>query len=750
MLYMGGFNDLDKYALEDLQELESIGSSSGVNIVAQLDYAKEKGRANRYYITQNSNPENGFNSPVAGETQSDPNMGDPDELLNFISFCAREYPAERYVLVFWGHGLGVFDDEKSDTGRSHTVTYIDSPVPYDLSNFIKKKPEKAIFHGSKFVVLDPELGDSLTDREIGEASDDIIGVLGKKVEITLFDACYMATTEITRQARLFANYMVASEYVVPYRGMPYGVAGIIELLNKSLSADGAEIARGMTELFMNFYQAEMSDDKTRATTSSIDLEKTKKLHIALSKASESFLEYMKASPFCAVAEFQRAREESQPKFGVSSKRDPGDDVVDLFAFMKSIAKTVRNDKCIESAEKVYTLKDSVILSEGHGGKNFTGSDFIHGLTLYFPAFSGDIDNPILDHKCKFPFQYEVNNPDWYRFVRQFQFPVPTVQFDFSNASPFFDGGKFAVSNTQFELIVNGLESSVAGVSITNIGIYVKSRLSDCFIDIKFGITHDGEFEKIAEYQACKSGRIEKIELDIVPRKGMSFVAKVKYRDEEFEVFNVPIRVVFKNNNILLIHKERLEGDYWGMDKMPLGYLKMLPCEWIKLYSGKMVVRSLPKLKPEYKLSDPELKTYLLMLEKKSHLVFVGRDFLYDLEKSPLPSAKKILKRCDGISWEEPKFENMDHVNLQCSANSKIKFDLPVLELKTDQLDYCDIFNFPEEGFVPLLEFSEVGICAVLQPIGDGSIVWIGLNLKTFPQNWITQFFNSLLTYFQTN
>ena len=182
MLYMGGFNDLDKYALEDLQELESIGSSSGVNIVAQLDYAKEKGRANRYYITQNSNPENGFNSPVAGETQSDPNMGDPDELLNFISFCAREYPAERYVLVFWGHGLGVFDDEKSDTGRSHTVTYIDSPVPYDLSNFIKKKPEKAIFHGSKFVVLDPELGDSLTDREIGEASDDIIGVLGKKVE----------------------------------------------------------------------------------------------------------------------------------------------------------------------------------------------------------------------------------------------------------------------------------------------------------------------------------------------------------------------------------------------------------------------------------------------------------------------------------------------------------------------------------------------------------------------------------------
>jgi len=90
--------------------MEMVGSSDDVNIVVQADRIPGYNISNsdwtttrRYYITQDSDPMQ-INSLFSdlGEL----NMGDPQTLVDFVSWAATECPAKKYLLVIWNHGGG--------------------------------------------------------------------------------------------------------------------------------------------------------------------------------------------------------------------------------------------------------------------------------------------------------------------------------------------------------------------------------------------------------------------------------------------------------------------------------------------------------------------------------------------------------------------------------------------------------------------------------------------------------------------
>jgi clostripain len=122
MIYLDADNNLESAGINDINEMEMVGSSSDVNIVVQVDripysvlaannegYLDDSSNSNwtntrRYYITQDFDPYQ-ISSDLKSEL-GELNMGDPQTLVDFASWAVTEYPAEKYLLVIWNHGGG--------------------------------------------------------------------------------------------------------------------------------------------------------------------------------------------------------------------------------------------------------------------------------------------------------------------------------------------------------------------------------------------------------------------------------------------------------------------------------------------------------------------------------------------------------------------------------------------------------------------------------------------------------------------
>ena len=123
MVYLDADNNLESVGIDDINEMEMVGSTSEVNIVVQVDripysvlassnqgYADDISNGNwtttrRYYVTQDFNPIL-INSPLKIDL-GELNMGDPQTLVDFASWAAINYPAKKYLLVIWNHGGGL-------------------------------------------------------------------------------------------------------------------------------------------------------------------------------------------------------------------------------------------------------------------------------------------------------------------------------------------------------------------------------------------------------------------------------------------------------------------------------------------------------------------------------------------------------------------------------------------------------------------------------------------------------------------
>ena len=174
MVYLAAGNDLETVGIQDINEMEMVGSTKEVNIVVQIDRIPFKvlnqiglgmfddssnndwTGTRRYYITQDMDPEI-INSKLIMDL-GEKNMGDPETLKDFAQWAIQEYPAERYMLVLWNHGGGF---------RSVEVT---RDICWDF-NF--------------------GLSSRITMPQLEEAMSFIYGQLGQKIDILGMDACFM-------------------------------------------------------------------------------------------------------------------------------------------------------------------------------------------------------------------------------------------------------------------------------------------------------------------------------------------------------------------------------------------------------------------------------------------------------------------------------------------------------------------------------------------------------------------------------
>ena len=206
MIYLCG-SDLESensMATADLNEmLHANLNDDKVNIIVETGGAKNW---NNSVISNKTNQR--YRVTSKGFVVLDKNVGkksmvDPNTLVDFIQFCAKNYPANRYMLILWDHGGGAISGYGYDQTASGSMT-LDK-----LNNALKKG-------GVKF---------------------DFIG----------FDACLMATLETAVVTEPYADYLIASEESEPGTGWYYTTW--LSELSKNTSISTVELAKTLIDDF---------------------------------------------------------------------------------------------------------------------------------------------------------------------------------------------------------------------------------------------------------------------------------------------------------------------------------------------------------------------------------------------------------------------------------------------------------------------------------------------------------------------
>ncbi|MBI5453672.1 MAG: hypothetical protein HY956_03500, partial [Deltaproteobacteria bacterium] len=225
MVYMGADNNLSESALEDLNEMEMAGSTSGVAVIVQAEFNRNYSTGvpadtRRIYV-QKDNDETRAN--LEGASIGNVDMADPATLAEFIRWAASEYPADNYALVIWDHGAG---------WKAKAVAR--GAVQDDTSG--------------TFMSL-PDLARGVRDSGVGLSVMD-------------FDACLMAMYEVAYEFAGLVDYMVFSEANEPADGDPYDaiLAGLIA----DPSMSGRELATASVNEYADFYAVNGREKTTKS------------------------------------------------------------------------------------------------------------------------------------------------------------------------------------------------------------------------------------------------------------------------------------------------------------------------------------------------------------------------------------------------------------------------------------------------------------------------------------------------------
>ena len=384
------YQDADDKVLEediflDLNEAERIGSSENVQIVAQLDRYTggfsgdgNWSTARRYFITRDNNLQTISSELI--EDLGEVNMADGQTLVDFVTWAANEYPADKYVLIMSDHGIG----------WPGGWTDPDPVVPTDRS-----------------LPITAALGNDLYLMEIDQALADIRAQTNiDQFELIGMDACLMGGVEIFSALAPHARYAVASQEVEPALGWAY--AGFLEQLTANPGVNGADLGRFIVDSYIKDDQR-ILDPEARAgllgggnplgglfglfgggSTSSASPEqlvRQMEQNITLTAVDlaqipplvDSINELSLALTNDNQSTIAQTRTYAQSFTSVFGSNVPPS-YIDLGHFAELLASNSNNSQVDQAVDGVLSAIDQAVIAERHG-PNKPGST---GVSIYFP------------------------------------------------------------------------------------------------------------------------------------------------------------------------------------------------------------------------------------------------------------------------------------------------------------------------------------------------------------------------------
>ena len=275
-----------------------------------------------------------------GETS----MGKDTSLSEFIKWATKNFPAEKYALIFWGHG------HATDGFGDDNVHRPDKLKLKELKSGLEKATERS------------------------KVNFELIG----------FDSCLMATIEVADIVSDYGNYMVASEELEVGFGWDYET--IIKNLNQNPKQNGAEIGKVIVDSFMEDVENLSSKDDSNvhlfSTLSVVDLKKIGSLKESISQLGNEIEGFNDKE----VSDLQQALNKAE-RYGQRGGKDSGQ--IDIRGFSKIVGEKLPAYK--DTTDTIISNLDSSIVYS-KAGKSHPNS---HGLSFKFER-TGQVDSTDYD------------------------------------------------------------------------------------------------------------------------------------------------------------------------------------------------------------------------------------------------------------------------------------------------------------------------------------------------------------------
>jgi hypothetical protein len=211
IVYMAADNDLGRFAIRNLSQMAAIGSNQNINIVTHVDIttASNEKITRRYYVEKNKLIQTNDSAAQCMDS------GDPNTLISCCHWALSEYPAEHYAFIFWNHGTGPIDPPVGKViNPSELFTFNPFTHKLELDRTIGFLDLLSVFDSEqRGICWDDSTGHYLNNQTLDDALEFIcINYLyGDKFDIIGFDACLMATIEISHIIKKYAHIMVSSQ-----------------------------------------------------------------------------------------------------------------------------------------------------------------------------------------------------------------------------------------------------------------------------------------------------------------------------------------------------------------------------------------------------------------------------------------------------------------------------------------------------------------------------------------------------------
>jgi hypothetical protein len=379
------YQDADDKVLEhdiyfDLNEVERVGSTDRVNMIAQMDRFRggfsDDGNwtgAGRFYVTKDDDLTHVRSKVLAdlGEI----NMSDTKNLVDFVTWTMKEYPADKYALILSDHGMGwpgALTDGDSQARVSSSI-----PLAGALGNLMYLQD------------LDKALGQIRSQAGLD------------KFELIGLDACLMSHIEVYDALAPHARYAVASQEVEPALGWAY--TGFLSELVQNPDMSGADLGQLIVHTYIQDDQR-IVDDQARAeymqkgtsmgslfdmlgAPSSQDLTQQMEESVTLSAVDLEAIPQVVSSInnlTVALAEVDpnavaRAKSYAQSFTSIFGQQVPPS-YVDLGNLVQLANKFSQDANVTSAAKDVVASVNSAVLAEKHGAKKPGAT----GISIYFP------------------------------------------------------------------------------------------------------------------------------------------------------------------------------------------------------------------------------------------------------------------------------------------------------------------------------------------------------------------------------
>lgn len=364
----GGESLLDTFILEyqdrmddpfaastDIEEIMEVTLPENVKIVLQPGGAKGWGsnminpnRTQRFVYDSE-----GMHKVYDGHLS---NMGNPQTLADFLTYCEEEHPADHTMVLFWNHGGAAFG------------------------------------YGYDSIFLD----DCLTLAEMRAAFDQVYDLDEENppVDVIGFDACLMASMEVAESLNGVASYLVACEETEPGNGWDY--TDFLNRLAENPRMNPLQLSRAAADSYMDFYTREdlFTYGKVSALYSVLDLKFADDLYRAYSDFASAALKT--SAEYAGTAAYLGKSANRSIKFAGSSQ--DAYNTMDLGLFMQGM-----EDMLQEEAQAVLKVLDDMVLYNRPGNAVSDAT----GITVYYPAAVNDFNGlykavEYIEQVCKDP------------------------------------------------------------------------------------------------------------------------------------------------------------------------------------------------------------------------------------------------------------------------------------------------------------------------------------------------------------